>query len=59
MIDINKEHLIPVRQVPEYLKSRGLGRRVHLSAVYRWIKKGTDGMRLESVQIGGYTVTDR
>lgn len=57
MIDINKEQMIPVRRVPAYLESRGLGRRVHLSAVYRWIKSGSDGVRLESLRIGNYTVT--
>ncbi len=57
MINVNSEQLLPARKVPAYLQSRGLGRRVHVSAVYRWMKAGIDGIRLESVRIGGQLVT--
>lgn len=57
MIDTTKEQLIPVRQVPGYLERRGFGKRMHIGAVYRWIHRGLDGVRLESVRIGGTTVT--
>lgn len=57
MIDTTKEQLIPVREVPAYLEKRGFGRRMHVAAVYRWVHHGLDGVRLESVRIGGTTVT--
>lgn len=57
MIDITKEQLIPIRQVPAYLEKRGFGRRVHVAAVYRWVHHGLNGVRLESVRIGGTAVT--
>lgn len=57
MIDTTKEQLIPVREVPGYLEQRGFRERVHVGAVYRWILNGLDGVRLESVRIGGTTLT--
>ncbi len=57
MIDITHEHLIPVRDVPRKLPPRPNGRRIHISAVYRWIQRGVRGVRLESVRIGGTTYT--
>lgn len=57
MIDISTEHLIPIRDVPRHLPSRPTGRRVHVSAVYRWIQRGVRGVRLEAIRIGGSTYT--
>ncbi|MGE3171542.1 MAG: DUF1580 domain-containing protein [Planctomycetota bacterium] len=57
MIDTTKEHWIPIRQVPAELEQRGLGKRVHLAAVYPWVHHGLGGARLESMRIGGTTVT--
>lgn len=57
MIDTIKEHLIPIRDVPDYLVKRGIGRRIHPKAVLRWAIKGVGGVRLESVRIGRMTVT--
>ena len=57
MIDINKEHLIRIHDVPRRLPRRPTGKQVHISAVYRWIKRGVRGVFLESVKIGGSTYT--
>ena len=57
MIDISNEHLIPIREVPRKLPPRPTGRRVHISAVYRWLTRGIRGVCLESVRIGGSTYT--
>jgi Protein of unknown function (DUF1580) len=57
MIDIVAEHLIPIREVPRHLPCRRTGRRVHISAVYRWIGRGVGGVQLESVKVGGSTYT--
>lgn len=59
MIDTTKEHLLPVRDVPKLLPRRPNGRRLHISAVYRWIQRGVGGVRLEAVKIGGTTYTSR
>ena len=57
MIDISQETLIPIRDVPRRLPPRPNGKRVHISAVYRWIGRGIRGRVLESIKIGGSTYT--
>ena len=57
MIDIGKEELIPIRQVPAKLPRRANGKCVHVTAVYRWINHGVRGVKLESLKVGGTTYT--
>jgi hypothetical protein len=57
MIDISNEHLIAVRDVPGRLPPRPTGRRIHISAVYRWIQRGIRGVRLEVTRVGGTAYT--
>ncbi|HKQ48567.1 MAG TPA: DUF1580 domain-containing protein [Phycisphaerae bacterium] len=59
MIDTGVENLIPLRAVPQLLPSRPNGKRLHISAVYRWTLRGVKGIRLETVRIGGTTYTSR
>ncbi len=59
MIDILNEKLIPLREVLKHLPARPTGRRVHISAVYRWITRGLKGIHLESVKLGGTTYTSQ
>ena len=55
MIDIDKENLIALHQLPKHLPRRPNGKTLHLSAVYRWCTKGVRGQVLETVRIGGTT----
>ena len=57
MIDLTAEQLIPIRDVPKRLPPRTSGKRLHISAVYRWIQRGVRGVRLESIKLGGTTYT--
>jgi len=57
MIDIDHENLIPIREVPRRLPPRPNGKRVHISAVYRWMSRGIHGVVLESAKIGGSVYT--
>ena len=57
MISIAKERLVRLSQVPKLLPPRPNGRRVHISAVYRWITRGVGGVRLEAIRIAGSTYT--
>lgn len=57
MIDLKHEHLIELRSVPRHLPKRPSGKRVHISAVYRWISRGVRGITLESIVIGGTRYT--
>ena len=58
-MDINSEHLIPIKDMPKHLPPRSTGGRVHISAVYRWMTHGVKGVRLESVKIGGSRYTSK
>ena len=57
MIDITQETLIPLREAPRRLPARPTGKRVHVSACYRWISRGVRGVRLEAIRIGSSTYT--
>ncbi len=57
MISVSHEDLIPLRDAPRHLPSRANGKRLHVSAIYRWAKHGVKGVRLETVCIGGTTYT--
>jgi hypothetical protein len=57
MIDITQETLIPLREAPRRLPPRTSGKRVHISACYRWISRAVRGVHLEAIRIGGTTYT--
>ena len=59
MIDLSSETLIPIRDVPKCLPKRSNSKRIHISAIYRWIQSGVRGVRLESIKVGGSTYTSR
>lgn len=51
VIDVRVESLLPIKSLPEYLDSRGFGKRVSMRAVKRWVAVGCNGARLETVTI--------
>lgn len=57
MIEVTRDQLIPIRDVPRLLPPRSSGRPVHISAVYRWVQRGVRGVRLETIQVGGTRYT--
>jgi hypothetical protein len=57
MIDIHTERLLPVKDLPGYLESRGLGKRISMKTINRWVLTGCDGVRLEVVRFGGIHAT--
>jgi len=57
MIDIHQEQIIPLSAAPRHLPKRPSGKKIHISAVYRWISRGVRGVVLESARIGGCTYT--
>lgn len=59
MIEIESETLVPLREVSKLLPSRPNGKRVHISAIYRWVQRGIKGIRLDAIRIGGTTYTSR
>lgn len=57
MIDLATEQLVAVRDIPRHLPRRPTGKRVHISACYRWLARGVRGVKLEAIRIGGTTYT--
>ena len=51
-ININSERLLPLTEVPQYLRSRG-AKAPHVSGVYRWALAGVGGVRLQTIRVGG------
>lgn len=59
MIDLQSEKLVPIRMVPKLLPRQPNGKRLHISAVYRWMERGRKGVRLEWIKVGGRRYTSR
>lgn len=57
MIDIRTEQLLPTKEIPGYLESRGFGKRVSMRVVNRWIREECNGARLEVVRIDQVVLT--
>lgn len=52
-INIQVETLILVSKIPDHLPRQPNGKKLHVSAVYRWMKNGIQGVRLETIFIAG------
>ncbi len=57
MIDIIEEKMIALRDVPRHLPARPNGKRIHVSAIYRWSFRGLRGVVLDTVRVGGTQYT--
>lgn len=57
MIDITTESLVSFAEVPASLPRRRGNRRVHVSTIHRWARRGCRGVRLEFIQVGGTMCT--
>ncbi len=57
VIDVIHENLIPLREAPKRIPPRPSGKRIHISACYRWASRGVGGVVLETVKIGGTRYT--
>ena len=55
MIDVEREDLISLRQATKLRELRRDGRAPHIATLWRWTGSG----RLESVKVGGLTLTSR
>ena len=54
MIDVFNEDMISVSELPKSLPGS-----IHISTVFRWMKRGCRGIRLETVRIGGLRYTSK
>jgi len=56
MIEVTAETLIQFRDLPKWTKDH-LGRRIHPSTLHRWRLRGTRGVKLETLLVGGTRYT--
>lgn len=59
MIDPNTETLISLSDAAKSLPRRRVGKRPHISCLYRWSTVGCRGAVLETIQVGGTRCTSR
>jgi hypothetical protein len=58
MIDLATETPIYLADVPQYCpRHPRSGKRVAKQAIYRWVRHGVHGVRLEAISIGGTLAT--
>jgi hypothetical protein len=55
-IEFKSEKLITFRQLIQSLPKRD-GRSVHISTIHRWRSRGSKGVRLEAIRVGGSWMT--
>ena len=58
-METDVEELIPLAAACELLPKRRLGKRPHVSCLYRWAAAGLKGVVLQTVQVGGTKCTSR
>ena len=57
--NIHEEQTLTVRQALDVVAQLRGGEAIHLATLYRWMKRGVRGVRLESVRLGGSRITSR
>ena len=55
MIDRNHEQIIPLREVPNYLPSRMLGKKLSFATVWRWALRSKDPLETFCTPGGRFT----
>jgi hypothetical protein len=56
-IDLDRETVLTLTNATKHLPPLRRGRKIHVSTLYRWASKGISGVRLETLRLGGTTVT--
>ena len=59
MIDPDREYLLSLTEASKKCPVRRVGKRPHISCIYRWTTKGCRGVVLESIQVGGTRCTSK
>jgi Protein of unknown function (DUF1580) len=57
MLDLTAETLLPLSRAARVLPASRRGRPVNVSTLFRWVTKGTRGVRLEALRLGGQWFT--
>ena len=57
MIDIENEDLLTLALAAKHLPNGRAGKSVHVATLHRWAANGAQGVKLETVKIGGIRFT--
>ncbi len=58
-IDIDRETLFPLAELPDHLPRGPGGKKIHVSTGIRWVRVGVRGVRLEAAALGRTLFTSR
>ena len=58
-VNLFSDHLLTLQGAAKELPRLSRGRKVHLSTLYRWVRRGVGGVKLEAVKVGRGLVTSR
>ena len=56
MIDLSTERVVTLSEATRHVPGRG-GKRPNVCTIYRWGDRGLNGVRLETLQVGGTKCT--
>ena len=57
MINLKTETIISFKDARQHLPRRRLGKRPSIETLYRWANPGLQGVKLETIQVGGTLCT--
>jgi len=57
MIDLFSENVYSLKEASKVIPGIRGGKKPHIASLYRWCKKGVNGVKLESIQVGGTLCT--
>ncbi|HUT12079.1 MAG TPA: DUF1580 domain-containing protein [Thermoguttaceae bacterium] len=57
MIDLARETIVTLSNVPRHLPRRRKGKRPNVATIYHWAQRGCKGICLETIQVGGTKCT--
>ena len=57
VIDLANETVVSLKEAAKLVPGRKPGKRAHVSTLHRWALNGCDGIKLETLRLGGVLVT--
>ena len=57
MIDLSNETVLSFSDAAKRLPRRRAGKRPHVATLYRWATRGCQGVKLETIRVGGTLCT--
>ena len=57
MIDLQAETVLSLSEATGHLPRRRAGKRPHVATLYRWASEGVQGVKLDTLRVGGTLCT--